>query len=176
MRFSIYSVITTLLAVASASPTDRATKDFKTEMLASHNYFRSQHSADPLTWDTALAQSSQTWANTCNFSHDSGGEDLAYRTIFKYWGEFVNMWGGERTQYNYDQPKFSEATGHFTQVVWKNTKTVGCAWNYCGRSGGAGKALGYYVVCKYSPPGNYKGQYADQVGRQTKGNPSDVYT
>ncbi|KAG5931578.1 hypothetical protein E4U59_000200 [Claviceps monticola] len=176
MRFSIFSAITTLLAVASASPIDRATKDFKTEMLASHNYFRSQHSADPLTWDAALAQSSQTWANTCNFSHDSAGEDLAYRTSFKYWGEFVNMWGSERTLYNYDQPIFSEVTGHFTQVVWKNTKAVGCAWNYCGISGGVGKALGYYVVCKYSSPGNYKGQYADQVGRQTKSSPSDVYT
>ncbi|KAG5917414.1 hypothetical protein E4U61_002744 [Claviceps capensis] len=174
MRFSIFSTVATLLAVASASPTVRATKDFETEMLASHNYFRGQHSANPLTWDTALAQSSQTWANTCNFSHDSAGENLVYRTSFKYWGEFVNMWGSERTLYNFDQPKFSAATGHFTQLVWKNTKTVGCAWNYC--SGGTGKAVGYYVVCKYSPPGNYQGQYADQVGRQTKGSPSDVYT
>ncbi|KAG5944940.1 hypothetical protein E4U59_006579 [Claviceps monticola] len=173
MRFSIFSAITTLLAVTSALPTARVTKDFQSEMLASHNYFRSQHSADPLTWDAALAQLSQTWANTCIFAHDSDGEDLAYRTSFKYWGEFVNMWGSERTQYNYSQPIFSKATGHFTQLVWKNTKTVGCAWSYC--SGGAGKALGYYVVCKYSPPGNYEGQYADQVGRQTKGSPSDVY-
>ncbi|KAG5965774.1 hypothetical protein E4U57_001603 [Claviceps arundinis] len=176
MRFSIFSAITTLLAVTSASPTARATKDFQSEMLASHNYFRSQHGATPLTWDNTLAQLSQAWANTCIFAHDSGGEDLAYRTKFKYWGEFVNMWGSERTQYNYSQPKFSEVTGHFTQVVWKNSKTVGCAWKDCGTIGGIGKALGYYVVCKYSSPGNYKGQYADQVGRQTKGNPSDVYT
>ncbi|KAG6030179.1 hypothetical protein E4U19_000588 [Claviceps sp. Clav32 group G5] len=176
MRFSIFSTVATLLAVVSASPTARATNDFQSEMLASHNYFRGQHSANPLTWDSALAQSSQSWANTCNFSHDSGGENLVYRTSFKYWGEFVNMWGSERTLYNFDQPKFSAATGHFTQVVWKNTKTVGCAWNYCGTSGGAGKAVGYYVVCKYNPFGNYAGQYADQVGRQTKGSPSDVYT
>ncbi|KAG6050981.1 hypothetical protein E4U17_006320 [Claviceps sp. LM77 group G4] len=176
MRFSIFSTVATLLAVASASPTARATNNFQSEMLASHNYFRSQHSANSLTWDSALAQSSQTWANTCNFSHDSGGENLVYKTSFKSWGEFVNMWGSERTLYNFDQPKFSAATGPFTQVVWKNTKTVGCAWNYCGLNGGAGKAVGYYVVCKYNPFGNYAGQYADQVGRQTKGSLSDVYT
>merc|ERR1739842_26765 len=51
MRFSISSVIATLLAAASATPMTRATKDFQSDMLASHNYFRAQHSANPLTWD-----------------------------------------------------------------------------------------------------------------------------
>jgi hypothetical protein len=37
--------------------------------------------------------------------------------------------------------------GHYTQMIWRNTKTVGC-----------GKAVAFgrtCVVCRYSPPGNY---------------------
>ncbi|KAG6006859.1 hypothetical protein E4U21_006666 [Claviceps maximensis] len=174
MKSTMLSTILLMLAVVSASPTPRAdSTDFKSQMLASHNYFRGQHSANPLAWDNSLASSSQTWANTCNFSHDSAGENLVYKTSYQYWGEFTNMWGSERKKYNYNKPDFSAATGHFTQVVWKNTKKVGCAWKKC--NGGAGKAVGYYVVCKYSPPGNYLGQFGTQVGRQTKGSPGDVY-
>ncbi|KAG6013705.1 hypothetical protein E4U54_006423 [Claviceps lovelessii] len=175
MKSTILSAMVMTLAVVSASPTARSTPyDFKSQMLASHNYFRGQHSASPLVWDNALASSSQTWANTCNFRHDSAGENLAYKTNPQFWGEFVNMWGSERKQYNFDKPDFSAATGHFTQVVWKNTQSVGCAWNKC--NGGDGKAIGYYVVCRYSPPGNYLGQFGTQVGRQTSGSPGDVFT
>lgn len=43
------------------------------------------------------------------------------------------------------------ATGHFTQVVWKATKRLGC--------GQAGK----FVVCNYYPAGNVQGQFRDNV-------------
>lgn len=31
----------------------------------------------------------------------------------------------EEAAYNYSAPGFSDTTGHFTQVVWNNTKQVG---------------------------------------------------
>lgn len=41
--------------------------------------------------------------------------------------------------------------GHYTQVIWKNTVSVGC--------GGAVGNDGFFrLVCRYSPPGNYIGQ------------------
>lgn len=92
---------------------------------------------------------------------------------FHSWASFVNMWGSERKQHNFNSPGFSPATGHFTQVVWKKTTDVGCGWKLC--HGGPRKANGYYVVCKYSPAGNYQGQFRENVGRQIHGSPNDTY-
>jgi hypothetical protein len=40
--------------------------------------------------------------------------------------------------------------GHYTQIVWRNTKSVGCAV-------ARGKGVEVWV-CNYDPPGNYAGQ------------------
>ncbi|KAJ6787174.1 hypothetical protein PWT90_09826 [Aphanocladium album] len=53
-------------------------------------------------------------------------------------------------------------TGHFTQLVWKETVKVGCSTVHCP----AGSVLSfpsYFTVCNYSPPGNYDGQYGSNV-------------
>lgn len=48
------------------------------------------------------------------------------------------------------------ATGHFTQVVWKESQKlgVGVARSSSGR---------VYVVAQYTPPGNYLGQFQANV-------------
>ena len=33
--------------------------------------------------------------------------------------------------YNWDNPGFSESTGHFTQIVWKASTQVGCSRTLC---------------------------------------------
>jgi hypothetical protein len=47
-------------------------------------------------------------------------------------------WYNEVSKYNYRNPGFSMATGHFTQLVWKNTKSIGF--------GIAQKGSSYYIV------------------------------
>jgi hypothetical protein len=87
----------------------------------------------------------------------------------------VDAWGLEREHYDWNQPGFSEATGHFTQVVWSNTTTVGCGRKACNGDGGT---PGYYVVCEYYPPGNVEGDnnqfFVDNVKRLVKGKLTDT--
>jgi len=47
-------------------------------------------------------------------------------------------------------------TGHFTQLVWKGSKQIGCGAS-CNNSNKC------YVTCNYYPPGNYIGQFASNV-------------
>ena len=51
-------------------------------------------------------------------------------------------------------------TGHFTQVVWKDSVHVGCGVRLdCGGMTS--------VVCRYNSPGNFNNNYLTQVGRLT---------
>lgn len=65
------------------------------------------------------------------------------------------MWYDKVKDYDYNKPGFSYKTGHFTQVVWKNSKKFGF---------GFAKVNGYTVsVGLYSPHGNYEGQFKENV-------------
>jgi hypothetical protein len=58
------------------------------------------------------------------------------------------------------------ATGHFTQVVWKATTKVGCAWNT--RSCKSNGMNFYKFVCEYEAPGNFKDRFKENVPRPVK--------
>jgi hypothetical protein len=67
----------------------------------------------------------------------------------------TQLWIQEERQWTYGS-SFSSATGHFTQVVWKNTRQVGCAVSNC-----SGRR---FVTCSYYPAGNVIGQFNSNVG------------
>lgn len=70
----------------------------------------------------------------------------------------VVAWYSEIKDYNFGSGNFSSATGHFTQVVWRGSTELGVGIANS-RHGGV------YVVANYDPPGNYAGQYTDNVPR-----------
>ncbi|KAJ3790196.1 CAP domain-containing protein [Lentinula aff. detonsa] len=166
----------------STSAISGATQSFVQATLNSHNIARAQYGASPLTWNSNLYPGTQQWANACVFQHSGGnyGENLAAaapQSITVQQG--VNLWMTEASMYNCkvqficptsqikahhptdSNPTFSSSTGHFTQVVWKSTTSVACATASCNFLGnGTG-----YLVCRYDPPGNYLGQFAQNVGR-----------
>jgi len=120
----------------------------------------------PLTWDDTLARLAQDYANTCPRGHEDApvltaryeklggkgqpGENIAgglnsLVTAVQRWGE------DEAVDWTYKSDSFGDCVGgwwncgHFTQIVWADTKKVGCGYNpSCDR-----------LVCNYYPPGNY---------------------
>ena len=70
----------------------------------------------------------------------------------------VQWWYDEEPLYDYNNPGFSPETGHFTQVVWKGTTEIGC-----GFTTGCSPGYANVWVCQYSPPGNFLGQFAENV-------------
>jgi pathogenesis-related protein 1 len=134
-------------------------------ILGLHNAYRAQHCVAAVTWSAELAASAQQWADKCWIAHDSRrghiGENLA-------WGgdrsasSAVDAWYREVDDYTYGKPGFASSTAHFTQMVWKGTKQIGCGVAKC--------YLGTVRlwVCRYAPTGNWAGQYPQNVPRRCK--------
>jgi hypothetical protein len=66
------------------------------------------------------------------------------------------MWYEEESKYNYRSAQFSTNTGHFTQVVWAGSTQMGA-----GRAVSSSGA--HFVVARYSPAGNVRGKFAENV-------------
>jgi uncharacterized protein YkwD len=131
--------------------------------VAAHNRVRAKHCAGPLKWSPKLAQVAQKWADHlrdagCVFGHSGGqyGENLAAGTQGVLDPEAtVKMWYDEISIYKFPDGGFSMKTGHFTQVVWRGTTEVGCGHSTCNGND--------IWVCNYDPPGNWEGQYRENV-------------
>ncbi len=153
---------------AGAEPTAPADA-FSDQVLARHNTPRAQYGAGALRWNAALYPSTEQYARQCRFAHSDPqgryGENLyASSDLTAGIAEAMAAWMSEASKYDYANPGFSAATGHFTQVVWKSTTQVTASVVRCP----AGAILAQptvFVVARYTPPGNYLGQFQQNVGR-----------
>ncbi|MCK9226518.1 MAG: CAP domain-containing protein [Syntrophorhabdaceae bacterium] len=134
-------------------------------LLSTHNAARAEVGASPLVWSDSLALYAQEWADhlastTIRLEHrpHSGrwkqkhGENLFMGTA-GYYGvaDAVAAWENEKYAYHGQAIDMSNfyAFGHYTQLIWKNTKSLGCA-----RAENGGNMI---VVCNYDPAGNIVG-------------------
>ena len=153
---------TAAAARSSKDPNWVSNLGFKNAILATTNGYRGQHGAYDVTWSETLSHYAADYLNenNCVFQHSGGdyGENIAYG--YSSPATTIQAFGDERRYYDFNNPGYSSATGHFTQLVWKSTTEVGCGRRWCGNS------MGWYLVCEYSPPGNYIGEFAENVGRR----------
>ncbi len=170
---------TSTVAVAPSLPSnapDYVSDDrFRAAVLNSTNLFRREHNATAAVWNaTTAAFAAQYLAGNadCTFAHSGGpyGENIAvgYPSV----QAAIDAWGNERQIYDFGHPGFSEATGHFTQLVWKRSTSVGCGRRLCGGKAAGAKSTGWYLVCEYWPRGNVIGQFGAEVDRQVGGDAS----
>lgn len=133
-----------------------ADSSFRSEFLEVHNAYRAQHSAPPLSLSSELCEEAQSWAehllqkNTLMHSDTSDGENIycsSSSAPIKLTGrEAVDSWYSEVKYYNWNQPRYNSKTGHFTQVVWKDSTELGVGVASSGKT--------VFVVGQYRPAGN----------------------
>ena len=139
-------------------------------ILTHHNNYRKKHQVGNLVRNSEIEKIAQAYSEklsaVCGRGHSGNkykneplGENLYY-----VWGTYqmeVNgkdatvSWYNEVSQYDFNNPGYKSGVGHFTQLVWKGSKQIGCGAscenNYCA------------VTCNYYPAGNYLGEFASTV-------------
>lgn len=132
-------------------------------VLDQHNKYRCLHGVPPMTWSDEIARNAQAWAtSTQGQMQHSPASSRRYEGGFESLGEnlagtttasAVDMWYSEiQHSQNGLVDSFSNSTGHYTQVVWKSSTSLGCG------------IYNQLLVCQYGPAGNVDGRYSEVVG------------
>jgi uncharacterized protein YkwD len=115
-----------------------------------HNRVRADVGVQPLKWSPKVAVAAQSWVNqlattSCNLQHSGNGygENMYWASGRSDLVSAAERWEIEKINYL----NSSGETGHYTQMVWRNSTELGCASARC--SDGA-----TLVSCNYNPPGN----------------------
>ncbi|KAF5335844.1 hypothetical protein D9758_016702 [Tetrapyrgos nigripes] len=171
MQFTLSLASFAILFASSVSALPRtleARQSLQDQAIDLHNTNRAKFGAGPVTWNGDIAAGVQDYANKCVFQHSGTngvGENLAAGSGDFTMQNAMDSWMNEASKYDFNNPGFSEDTGHFTQVVWKGTNQIACAIADCAAGTIFPDLASKYVVCQYTPPGNVLGQFPDNVGR-----------
>jgi len=136
-------------------------------ILREHNIARCMHGADPLVWHDGMASHGKSWADKIHYSGMKHGDM-----------DFDDMHVGQNLAGSCSSPDFPDSDktavsqwmeeesyngGHYTQLVWKGSKQVGCGM-WCGPDLGMNCCM---VACNYYPAGN-NGEDASNVEVRVK--------
>jgi hypothetical protein len=119
----------------------------------------------PRAWSTRLESYARWWAaqrrGDCALRHSfpegqfALGENIFWGGAGAAWspGDAVKDWAAEGVDYSYAANACAPGRdcGHYTQIVWRGTASVGCARVVC--DDGC-----VFITCNYYPPGNVVGQ------------------
>jgi len=155
------------------SSSKRKLDNFVNQALDAHNRFRQLHEVTPLVLDSQLSTQAQEYADRLAkkglLEHDKkmdDGENLAMKCIGPQENDptgafFTTLWYQEvcNPGYDFTKPKFSESTGHFTQLAWKNTDKLGIGRAFKNEGG----IKCEYVVARYRPAGNFLNEFNENV-------------
>uniref|UniRef100_A0A673AW91 Cysteine-rich secretory protein LCCL domain containing 1b n=1 Tax=Sphaeramia orbicularis TaxID=375764 RepID=A0A673AW91_9TELE len=156
-----------------------------------HNKLRGQvhppaANMEYMVWDYDLERSAEHWAHTCRWEHGPShmltqiGQNLG-----AHWGRYEHVY--KLNSKNLDHFPYSQECNphcpfrcsgpvctHYTQLVWATSNRIGCAINVCYNMNVWGMiwAKAVYLVCNYSPPGNWWGHAPYKYGAPCSACPS----
>ncbi|MGE0395561.1 MAG: CAP domain-containing protein [Kofleriaceae bacterium] len=121
----------------------------------------------PLAWSDALEATAKAYGMMCinndgnsimdhNPNRSAGHPYQVGENIYASGGTAtaqgaVQLWAAEKANYVYPNG-YSPATGHYTQIVWRTTREVGCALVNCPNI-----QFPSTIICDYGPAGNGSG-------------------
>lgn len=167
-----------LLALAACAPpttepgqvSDGGVDPIAEPITSAHNTARANAMPAPspqlenLKWSETLAATARRYAAKCEFEHSGNafGENLAaYAGQKATPAKVVAGWTSEVSDYSYASNTCAsgKACGHYTQVVWRKSVSIGCAVQQCSTNSPFSGFTDWELwVCNYDPAGNVVGQ------------------
>ncbi|CAF98015.1 unnamed protein product, partial [Tetraodon nigroviridis] len=160
----------------------RAISDSDAQLILDlHNKLRGQvyppaSNMEYMVWDTELERTAEEWAETCLWEHGPAGLlPQIGQNLGAHWGRYrpptfhVQAWYDEVKDFSFSYPQecnpycpfkcSGPVCTHYTQLVWATSSRIGCAVNVCYNMNVWGQiwAKAVYLVCNYSPKGNWWG-------------------
>lgn len=133
------------------------------ETLEVHNRLRQAHGAPPLVWNEHAYGHAKKAAKECakrgKMEHchcKDHGQNLYMASTAVSITRAIETWYKEVERYDWSAPGFVKGTGHFTQVVWRDTKTVGLHVETTPEGV-------FWVAANYGPAGNMQGKFQANV-------------
>lgn len=140
---------------------------FPARILAAHNAERARAGVAPLAWDPQLGNAAADYAQQLalagRFAHSdrSNRPDIGENLWMGSHGAFsveamVGAWASEKSFFvpgvfpNVSNSGSWEDVGHYTQLIWPETRRIGCALASTPRVD--------YLVCRYGAAGNVVGR------------------
>jgi hypothetical protein len=154
--------------------------DYTAAVLYHHNAARANHGAGMMNWCSDCETAARTTAELCIFEHSIPAGVNQGQNLFTVSGDSFNVTAGiTESWYKAELPFMNgyfgmanipddvfHKVGHFTQVVWIDSTSVGCVSQDCtGRMivNGASSNLDKFTVCNYDPAGNVNDGYGLNV-------------
>merc|ERR1711963_667416 len=131
----------------STDPVD--VNKFRQDSLTAHNALAQEWADHLIAEGTFEHRPNNKYGENIYMSSGRAAQDQAQGAVDSWYSEIKDYTFGKEPSWG------GPVTGHFTQVVWKGSTEVGV--------GVAQEGSKVVVVANYSPPGNYIGQYVDNV-------------
>lgn len=134
MKYVAMALVLSSTAVLAVDPLTR--EEIK-EFYVTQNAYRCMHGMDRanyLKWSTCIGNMAQKYASTKPSEHSDSytkkgcegpsGENLGsgYSSI----SAVTAAWYNEEPLYDYSKAEYSPEAGHFTALIWKGAKELGC--------------------------------------------------
>ena len=175
---SLFVLAAAMLPTAPTAANSRtmrtAASEFAARLVRAQNIEREKFGVPGLGWDPMLSAAAADYARELAATDKWGHSAPSQRP-----GQGENLWRGSRSAFTLEQmvadwvvekavfrpgtfPNVSatgrfEDVGHYTQIIWPDTRRVGCAVR--------SSAAYDYLVCRYSGPGNVIGHPVHGRGR-----------
>ena len=112
---------------------------YKSSIIKFHNQIRGKHKSPPIKENEKLNDLASIYAESLvnnqekrNYELNKYNEEIVGENIIvaesKSSEDAIKKILDEEKNYDFNSNKFSKATGHFTQAIWKDTTDIGCGF------------------------------------------------